>query len=264
VRACIEPTIPKCQASLEKLCTSSDGRRKVLMIKFRRVAAWVALVVAGVGLGRAAADEKFSTSVPRGEFSAAGLTKLSPEELARLDALVRDFKSGALARAQREAAAAAKAQADAEAKAARVEAEAKAAQAEAEAKAARAEAGRRAAEADAQARTAAAAKAKVESAPAKAAAETAPPTGTVTVAPGTKVEFSTVESRIAGSFNGWEARTVFTLENGQRWRNMSNDSYVTSPVPSPAVRIVPGILGTFWMTVEGVKQRVKVAPVVAK
>ena len=216
------------------------------MIKFRRVAAWVALVAAGAGLVRAAADEKFSTSVPVGEFSAAGLTKLSPEELARLDALVRDFKSGALAKAQREAAAAAKAQADAEAKAAR------------------AEAGMRAAEADAQARAAAAAKAKVESAATKAPGEAAPLKGVVTVEPGTKVEFSTVESRIAGAFNGWEARTVFTLENGQRWRNMSNDSYVTSPVQSPAVKIVPGILGTFWMTVEGVKQRVKVAPVVAK
>ena len=227
------------------------------MKKLRRFAAWVILVAAVTGLGRAAADEKFSTSVPSGEFSAAGLTKLSPEELARLDALVRDFKSGALAKAQREAAAAAKAQAEAEAKTARVEADAKVARAEAEAKAARAEA-------DAQARAMAAAKPKGEAAPAKVPVEAAPLKGTVTVEPGTKVEFSTVESRIAGAFNGWEARTVFTLENGQRWRNMSNDSYVTSPVQRPAVKIVPGILGTFWMTVEGVKQRVKVAPVVAK
>ena len=234
------------------------------MRKFQRFAAWVAWMAAVTDLGWAAADEKFSTTVPAGEFSAAGLTKLSPEELARLDALVRDFKSGALAKAQREAAAAAKAQADAEAKTARVEAEAKAARVEAETKAAQAEARMRAALAQAQARAAEAAKAKGESVPAKAPVETAPPKGTVTVEPGTKVEFSTVESRIAGAFNGWEARTVFTLENGQRWRNMSSNSYVTSVVQNPAVKIVPGILGTFWMTVEGVKQRVKVAPLQAK
>lgn len=225
------------------------------MSKFWRIAVCGALVATGISRAGAAADEKFSTSVPAGEFSAAGLAKLSPEELARLDALVRDFKSGALAKAQREAAAAAKAQADAEAKTARVEAEAKAAQADAEAKAARVEAGMRAAEAQAQARAAA---------PAKAPAENAPAKGKVTVEPGTQVEFSTVESRIVGTFTGWEPRTVFTLENGQRWRNMSNASYVTSPLQAPTVKIVPGVLGSFWLTVEGVKQRVKVAPIVAK
>ncbi len=207
------------------------------MSKFWRIAVCGALVAAGISRAGAAADETFSTSVPAGEFSAAGLTKLSPEELARLDALVRDFKSGALAKAQREAAAAAKAQAAAEAKAAR------------------AEDGMRAAKAQAQAQAAA---------PAKVPAGNAPAKGKVTLEPGTQVEFSTVESRIAGTFNGWEARTVFTLENGQRWRNMSNDSYVTSPVQAPSVKIVPGMLGSFWMTVEGVKQRVKVAPIVAK
>jgi hypothetical protein len=194
------------------------------------------MAVFAAGLGRAA-EERFSTAVSAADYTAAGLAKLSPEELARLDALVRDFKSGALAQARREAEAAAKAQADAEARMARAEAEARAAKAEAQVQAA---------------------------AVAKPAVATAPPKGTVTIAPGTKVEVATVESRIAGVFHGWAPRTVFTLENGQRWQVISSDSYVTSDVQNPAVKIVPGILGTFWLTVDGVKQRVKVAPLGAK
>ncbi|MDO8544274.1 MAG: hypothetical protein Q7S40_27865 [Opitutaceae bacterium] len=82
----------------------------------------------------------------------------------------------------------------------------------------------------------------------------------VTVAPGTQVEYSATESRMVGDFRGWESNTVFTLENGQRWRVTGGGTYATRPMPGPAVKIVPGILGSFWMTIEGVKTRVKVAP----
>jgi hypothetical protein len=52
---------------------------------------------------------------------------------------------------------------------------------------------------------------------------------------------------------------VFALENGQRWRSAGESTYVSPPIPNPAVKITPGALGTFWLTVEGVKSRVKVA-----
>ncbi|MSU22707.1 MAG: hypothetical protein EXS32_02675 [Opitutus sp.] len=74
-------------------------------------AALVADSARATGLGPAdaraapAADENFSKTVRAADFSAAGLAKLSPEELARLDTLVRDYKTGALAAAQREVAA---------------------------------------------------------------------------------------------------------------------------------------------------------------
>jgi hypothetical protein len=56
-----------------------------------------------------AAEEVFSHAVRSEDFTAAGLGKLSPEELARLDALVRDYGSGALAeKAERSRAAEAK------------------------------------------------------------------------------------------------------------------------------------------------------------
>lgn len=166
------------------------------------------------------AEELFSKAVRPGDFAAAGLAKLSPGELARLDALVQDFKSGALKRAQTEAMAAEARAAQAEKRAAVDEKET----------AKKAEAGLLA-------------KAKVR------------------LTPGTEVEYSTVESRIAGEFRGWELRTVFTLENGQRWQVTGGESYVTPPVPGPAVKIVPGMLGSFWMTIDGVRPRVKVAPV---
>lgn len=159
--------------------------------------------IAGV-VAAGAAEEVFSKTVRPGEYAAAGLHKLSAEEVARLDALVRDYKSGALARALRDAAAA----------------EARAAQAE------------------------------------KRAAEPK-----VVVAPGTKVEIATVESRIAGEFRGWELRTVFTLENGQRWQVTSGDPYVTPPVAGPRVKITPGMLGSYWMVIEGIRSRVKVVPI---
>ena len=167
-----------------------------------------------------AAEENFTKALAAGDFSAAGLSKLSPEEIARLDALVRDFKSGALERARREAAAA----------------EARAAKAEAEAKRASA----RAVDSEKKSEPSLLAKAKV------------------LLTPGTEIEYSTVESRLVGDFRGWEGRTIFTLENGQRWQATSSDSYVSPPIAAPVVKISPGVLGTFWMSFEGVRRKVKV------
>ncbi len=86
----------------------------------------------------------------------------------------------------------------------------------------------------------------------------------VILAPGTEVEYSTVESRLVGEFQGWDARTTFVLENGQRWRVVGGDSYVGPPRPSPVVKITPGVLGTFWMSFEGVNRKVKVTLVTAR
>ena len=188
-----------------------------------------------------AADEAFSKAVRPADFSAAGLAKLSPEELARLDALVRDYKSGALEAARREAIAQTEARARAEAKAARAESEAAAIKAKAETQAqTRAKEREEAAQKSEKSDTSLLARAKV------------------LLTPGTKIEYSTVESRIAGEFRGWEGRTTFTLENGQRWQSAGESTYVSPPILRPAVKIAPGMLGTFWMTVEGVRQRVKV------
>jgi hypothetical protein len=194
------------------------------------------MVVMGVLAQMAgAAEEAFSRAVAPTDFSAAGLAKLTPEELARLDALVRDFKSGALEAARREAAAAAEAKIRAEAAAARAEADARTARAEAEAKAQQAVVAER----------------KKNEGGLLARAK-------VLLTPGTEIEYATIESRIVGDFRGWDGRTVFQLENGQRWQSEGSSSYITTPVPGPAVKISPGALGAFYMTIDGVKPRVKV------
>jgi hypothetical protein len=177
----------------------------------------------------AAAAEDFSHAVRPEDFTAAGLSKLSPEELARLDALVRDYKSGSLAAAQKEAERAATARASAEARAAQAEAEAKAAKtAAAEQK--QADAGRLA---------------KIKQ----------------MLTPQAAVAIEPVESRIAGKFTGWEGRAIFTLENGEHWQVAnSGTSYYTPAIMNPKVKITPAALGAFWMTIEEIDQRVKVVP----
>lgn len=71
-----------------------------------------------------------------------------------------------------------------------------------------------------------------------------------------------MESRIKGEFSGWEKRTMFRLENGQVWTQVNDDTYVHAPVlQSPKVKITPASFGTFWMDVEGVNQPCRVKPV---
>jgi len=168
-------------------------------------------------------QEKFSQSVGPEEFAAAGLAKLSPDERARLDALVEAYKTGALAAARREAEAAAAARVAAEARATKAERAAEEAKAEAK-QTKKAEAGFLA-------------KAKVM------------------LTPGTEVEYLAVESRIKGRFDGWEGRAIFTLENGQRWQLANIESYYTPAVEGPKVLITPAALGGFWMSLPELRKK---------
>lgn len=204
---------------------------------------WVILLTVGWGVAvSGAAEDVFSKAVRAEDFVSAGLGKLSAEELARLDVLVREFRSGRvdetrvwaekLAAARREAETAAEARAAAEAKVVRAEAETKAA--------------------------------RVESAQAKKTEGGLLAKAKVLLTPGTEIEYTTVESRIAGNFTGWEGRAVLTLENGQRWQIANGGSYMTPPLANPAVKIAPASLGGFWMTIQGVANRVRVTPFGAK
>ena len=195
--------------------------------------------VVGAGL-MPAQEARFSSAVSRDDFAAAGLAKLSPEELARLDRLVQAYGSGALEAARVAAATAAEARAVAEAKATKAETELEAAKA--------------AATAEAAAREKEKGKAKAESAGFFAKAK-------VLLAPGTQVEYGEIESRIAGDFTGWEGHTIFTLENGQRWRVANGGGYYSPAVARPKVKVFPAALGGFWLKIEGVNPRVKVLPV---
>ena len=77
-----------------------------------------------------------------------------------------------------------------------------------------------------------------------------------------KVELSTeektIESRIAGTFTGWDGITVFKLENGMVWRQSEKDVFRIKAVENPMVTIKKGLFGTWRLSVEGFNSRVKV------
>jgi plastocyanin len=201
------------------------GLTDVTSMKRRLFAAILMLSMLAGGL---CAQEKFSEAVRPEDFSAAGLAKLSAQERTRLDVLVEAFKSGALATARREAEAAA---------VARIAAEARATQAE------------RAVE-----------QAKAETKQAKQAEAGFLAKAKVMLTPGTEVEYLAVESRIRGTFSGWEGRQIFTLENGQRWQLANPDSYYTPEMEGPKVLITPAALGGFWMSFPELRKKLRVKP----
>jgi len=52
-----------------------------------------------------------------------------------------------------------------------------------------------------------------------------------------------IQSRIVGPFTGYNGRTIFTLENGQRWAQTQRDSAYFPKIESPPVVIVKAGLG---------------------
>ena len=201
-------------------------------------------VCCAVGLaGRA--EEPFTQTVPPTEFNAAGLDKLTPAELTRLDALVQRYRAGELEAARRTAAAEAEAKAVEQVRAAKAEAEARAT---AQVQAAKAEAATTKDQKTAQARDA-------------KGGGIAGFFSRVILPAGTKVEYEKVETEIVGVFAGYTPGTVFVLANGQRWRVVS-ETYVTRPMPEVRkVWIEPGMLGSFFLRFEGVGVQPKVSAV---
>jgi hypothetical protein len=47
-----------------------------------------------------------------------------------------------------------------------------------------------------------------------------------------------INSRIVGPFTGYNGRTIFTLENGQRWAQSQRDTAYYPKMDSPGVIIV--------------------------
>ena len=52
-----------------------------------------------------------------------------------------------------------------------------------------------------------------------------------------------IQSRIVGPFTGYTGRTIFTLENGQRWAQSQRDSAYFPKIDSPPVVIVKAGFG---------------------
>jgi hypothetical protein len=194
------------------------------------------LVAAGVA-GMALAAEPFSQRMTPEEFKTAGLAKLSPVELARLDALFGKYRGEA------EPVAAAQAATDSTGslRARVAEAEARARKAEQEAAVAR-EAAQAAKTEQRKAEQGFVAKAKK-----------------VFVSSDTKVEVTTTETEIDGDFTGWEEMTAWRMTDGSMWRvDNRPQPYQVTRVKNPKVRIYPAALSGFWMEFVDLDLKVRV------
>ncbi|WP_221032238.1 hypothetical protein [Actomonas aquatica] len=80
----------------------------------------------------------------------------------------------------------------------------------------------------------------------------------VLLTPGTKIEYTTVSSRLTEEFRGWNAGTLFRLENGQVWRVVEGKYWSPREDAGKAVTIKPGMLGSFFLEIEGVRQTPRV------
>jgi len=69
---------------------------------------------------------------------------------------------------------------------------------------------------------------------------------------------TTINSRLVGSFTGWDGQTTFRLENGMIWQQADKDKFYVKAVENPVVTIEPGALKTWRLSVEGYASKCKV------
>ena len=65
------------------------------------------------------------------------------------------------------------------------------------------------------------------------------------------IEVQAIESRITGRFEGWGPGTRIELANGQVWE-FTDGTRGAYDLASPAVRVKRGVLGSFFVEIEGV------------
>ena len=203
----------------------------------------------------AQANNGFIKTLPPDVFTAAGLDKLTPEELARLETAVQGFRAGVIAEVQQ--------QAEVSASVSRQEAEQKIVAAESKARAAEA----KTREAEAKAREAALKSQTAETGTTATPGKKQPgwfaALLTLNHAAAKTEKVEPLESRLVGDFGGWNGKSVFALENGTRWVQQNpGETHVFAPaLHSPKVKIKPASLHGFWLQIEGVNLALRVVPV---
>lgn len=194
----------------------------------------------------ARADDSFTQSLSPADFKAAGLDKLTPEQLAKLDALVRGEKAGAVAKATEETTQVVTAKVT-QAVTAQVT-EVVTAQVTQAVTAKVAATVRQQVKAEDQTEE-----------KKKAASASFMERMKVVLKPGTEIEYTTLDAMLVPGFHGWEKGTILTLTNGQRWVVTDDDRYWAPLADKPVhARVVPGIMGSFFMEIEkGGRPRVR-------
>ena len=79
-------------------------------------------------------------------------------------------------------------------------------------------------------------------------------------APAGTPDLRRIESRIRGKFAGWEPNSRIELENGQVWR-IADDSSAIYELQNPKATVHRGMLGAFFLEIEGVGFQMRVVRV---
>ncbi len=67
-----------------------------------------------------------------------------------------------------------------------------------------------------------------------------------------------IESRLSGEFTGFGKGRQFTLDNGQVWEQTDDARVAGVRKQAPDIRITPGLMGVWYMQVDGINTRAKV------
>jgi hypothetical protein len=71
----------------------------------------------------------------------------------------------------------------------------------------------------------------------------------------------TIEAHVNGHFTGWFGSTVFTLDNGQEWKQAESGSRSCGSVQNPTIKIKPMLMGSWLAYIESCSDSVRVTRV---
>jgi lipoprotein-anchoring transpeptidase ErfK/SrfK len=75
------------------------------------------------------------------------------------------------------------------------------------------------------------------------------------------IEPASIRSSVVGRFDGWAPGTIFTLANGQVWKVTDDNDAVLPVMQNPNVEITRGLIGAYFLQVEGHTNSARVARV---
>ena len=75
------------------------------------------------------------------------------------------------------------------------------------------------------------------------------------------LEPASIRSSVVGRFEGWGPGTVFTLANGQVWKVTDDTDAVLPIMQNPNVEITRGLIGAYFLQVDGHTNSARVARV---
>ncbi|KLD80167.1 hypothetical protein FZ025_08345 [Xanthomonas hyacinthi] len=59
-----------------------------------------------------------------------------------------------------------------------------------------------------------------------------------------------ISARVQGDVAGWAPGSVFVLDNGQQWKVLKGNMTLRTALASPAIKVVPGIAGRWFLQVD--------------